>query len=190
MKNADRFNEAFGHMEHRVMGRTLARFTLRHRFWLEAMDSPLVTGGPVGLPDLELAARLCAIPYAELDRRLPRLLDRGPRWWGKLGYLWRVWRRDPQREYLDFQGYLLDHGCPPATFGGDGDGGEGGLPGVLGLVTGLMRGTGWDPATVWGLPPGEAEWYLAGVYLHRGVDIGLKSRADESMEESLRLRKK
>ncbi len=56
---------------------------------------------------------------------------------------------------------------------------------MLGLVTGLMRGTGWDPATVWGLPPGEAEWYLAGIYLHRGVDIGLKSRSDEGMEDRL-----
>ena len=101
MRNADRFCEAFGHMEHRVMGRALAVFTLRHRFWLEALGSPLVTGGTVSLLDLELAARLCAIPYINLDRRLPRVLARGPRWWEKLGYLARVWLRRPDKEYLD-----------------------------------------------------------------------------------------
>ena len=191
MRNVDRFGEAFGHMEHRVMGRALVVFTLRHRFWLEALGSPLVTGGPVSLLDLELAARLCAIPYGDLDRRWPRVLERGPRWWEKLGYLWRVWRRRAGKEYLDFQGYLMDHGCPPATFdeGCEGEGDESALPGVLGLVTGLMRGTGWEPATVWGLPPGEAEWYLAGVFLHRGVDVGIKKPRDESMEEMLLKRK-
>ena len=172
------------------MGRALAVFTLRHRFWLEALGSPLVTGGPVGLLDLEVAARLCAIPFSDLDRRLPRVLARGPRWWEKLGYLARVWRLRPDKEYLLFQGYLMDHGCPPATFadgGGEGES-DSALPGVLGLVTGLMRGTGWEPATVWGLPPGEAEWYLAGVFLHRGVDVGIKNPRDESMEAMLRKR--
>jgi hypothetical protein len=101
----------------------------------------------------DLQERVCAIPFSDLDRRLPRVLARGPRWWEKLGYLWRVWQRRAGKEYLDFQGYLMDHGCPPATFADDGGGGEGesdsALPGVLGLVTGLMRGTGWEPATVW-----------------------------------------
>jgi hypothetical protein len=193
MRNADRFNEAFGHMEHVVMGRRLAKFTLRHRFWLEALGSPLAGGGAVGLLDLELAAWLCAIPCAALDARLPRMLVRGPRWREKLGYLWRAWRGSPEREYLLFQNYLIDHGCPPATMGsGDVVSGEqqpGALPGVLGLVTGLIHGTGWEPDTVWSLPPGEAEWYLAGVFMHRGVDMGIKTSSDETMEERLKRRK-
>ena len=44
--------------------------------------------------------------------------------------------------------------------------------------------------TVWALSVGEAEWYLAGVFLHRGVDVGLKTGMDERMEEMLRKRKK
>ena len=196
MTNADRFNEAFAHMEHRVMGARLAPFTLRHRFWLEALGSPLMTGGAVSLLDLALAARVCAIPSAALDRTLPRLLQRGPRWWERLAHLWRTWRRRVDAEYRDFQFYLIDHGCPPETMSCDGEvrapgaeAQEGPLPGTLGLVTGLMRGTGWPPATVWALPPGEAEWYLAGVFLHRGVDVGLKSGADEQMEKMLRKRR-
>ena len=196
MTNLDRFNEAFAHMTHRCMGRRLARFTLRHRFWLEALSSPLVTGGAVSLLDLALAARVCAMPCKQLDRRLPALLERGPTLWERLGYLARVWRRRVEVEYRDFQAYMIDHGCPPDTFGHDGvvhapDGAaqEGALPGVLGLVTGLMRGTGWTPDTVWALSVGEAEWYLAGVFLHRGVDVGLKTGMDERMEEMLRKRK-
>ena len=181
------------------MGRRLARFTLRHRFWLGAMESPVVSGGECSLLDLELAARVCAIPYDRLAVGVPRLLSRGPGWCGKLAYLVRMWRRRVEREYPLFQAYLLDHGCPPATFESDcevvGPGGEdgaqesGSLPGVLGLVTGLMRG-GVQPETVWGFSPGEAEWYLAGVFLHRGVDVGLKTAEDEDMEEYLRERKK
>lgn len=199
MRNLDRFNEAFGHMEHSVMGRRLAKFTLRHRFWLEALGSPLVTGGEAGLMDLELATRVCAIPFAKLDARLPRLLARGPGWGGRLVYLASAWRRDAAVEYRLFQAYLMDHGCPPATYEDEvhvvgGDDGEvassSPLPGILGLITGLIRGAGWEPDIVWGLSPGEAEWYLAGVFLHRGVDVGLKTAADEAMEEFLRSRSK
>lgn len=199
MRNIDRFHEAFGHTEHRVMGRRLAKFSLRHRFWLEAFASPLVRGGAVELLDLEMAARVCAIPAAALDSRLPRLLARGP---GRLGRLWwlaRLWRRDAAAEYAGFQAYLLDFGCPPATWDGSGgqvEGAEdappesGDLPGLLSLVTGLMRGACWEPETVWRLSPGEAEWYLAGVFMHRGVDVGIKSAADEAMEEILAARAK
>lgn len=196
MKNIDRFNEAFGHMEHRVMGRRLCKFTLRHRFWLEAMESPVVRGGETSLMDLELAARVCAIPFGDIDRKLPRMLERGPGLLGKLGYLGRGWRGNTRMEYLKFQAYMMDHGCPPATWDEMAKGMEdaeegqegGSLPGVLGLVTGLMRGACWEPETVWALSPGEAEWYLAGVFMHRGIDVGLKSAEDEAMEAKLKQR--
>jgi hypothetical protein len=199
MKNLDRFNEAFAHMEHCVMGRRLAKFSLRHRFWLEAMDSPLMYGGEVAMLDLELAARVCAIPAGELDRRLPRVLTRGPGRWERLAYVCRVWRRDAAREYAAFTAYLLDHGCPPDTWqenviedpqpAGEKPRESGALPGVFGLVSGLVR-CGLDPDKVWCYSPGEAEWYLAGVFTHRGVDVGLKTAEDEAMEEYLRARKR
>lgn len=197
MTNLDRFNEAFGHMGHVVMGRRLAKFSLRHRFWLEAMESPLVTGGEARLMDLELASLVCAIPYHRIDSRLPAMLARGPRWWQRLCWIPRAWRRNVAVEYRRFQEYLFDHGCPPSTWEEECANAEdldpnqverGPLPGLLPLVTGLMRGTGWEPDTVWSLSPGEAEWYLAGVFLHRGVDIGLKTAEDEAMEEMLRKR--
>ena len=197
MKNRDRFNEAFGHVEHEVMGRRLVKFSLRHRFWLEALECPLVMGGASRMMDLEMASRVCAMPYADLESKLPRVIGRGPSLLGKLGYLWKIWRRGADGEYKKFQDYLLDHGCPPATWGGEeevtqvGEGGKesGALPGIFGVVSGLMRGCGWDPDTVWGLSPGEAEWYLAGVFMHRGVDVGIKTAEDEDLEEFLLARK-
>jgi hypothetical protein len=65
---------------------------------------------------------------------------------------------------------------------------QGALPGVLGVVTGLIHGTEWEPDTVWNLAPGAAEWYLAGVFIHRG-DMGIQTSSDEAMEERLRERK-
>lgn len=191
MTNRERFEEAFGHMEHEVMGRRLAKFTLRHRFWLEAMGSPLAQGGEASLLDLEMATRVCEMPYPALDEGVPRMLARGPGRWGRWRYALRVWGRDAVREYRLFQGYLIDHGCPPATWhDGEGQDTEASLPGLLGLVTGLMRGAGWEPDAVWRLSPGEAEWYLAGVFLHRGVDVGVKTAGDELMEAMLKKRQK
>lgn len=172
------------------MGRDLEVFTLRHRFWLEAFDSPLVVGGEVTLVDLEMAALVCAIGYEDLDREVPRMLARGPRLWEKLRFCWRLLRRSAQKEYDAFQGYLLDHGCPPSMHGGGKQSGKAkhyeALPGILGLVTALIRGSGWEPQVVWGLSPGQAEWYLTGIFMHRGVDMRIKTGHDEEFEEGLR----
>lgn len=190
LPNRQRFYEAFVHVSHRVMGRKLQPFTLRHRLWLEAMDSPLVTGGRATLMDLELASVVCSIPFRDLDRRMPVLLARGPGPWTRLSFLWRFWRRAAAREYAGFQEYFIDHGCPPSTHGGSSATKDGkiyeSLPGLLGLVTALARGSGWEPETIWGLSPGAAEWYLAGIFTHRGADMKIKSEHDEEFEEGMR----
>lgn len=196
MTNEERFFEAFGHGEHVVMGRRLRKFTLRHRFWLEALGSPLMTGGEVSLMDLEMAARVCAIPCPALDARLPRMLARGMRWWQVPGWMWRAMRRHTARELRAFHGYLLDYGCAPETMEetiekvvGDGKAASSSpLPDLMALLAGVVRNVYWDPEVVWGLSPGEAEWWLAGVLTHKGVDCGLVSAADEAMVEYLKKR--
>lgn len=191
MTNRERFCEAFAHVGHRVMGRELQPFSLRHRFWLEAMESPLVTGGIATMIDLEMASRVCAIPFSRLEMDVPKMLLRGPRWRDKLRFLWLMLRSRTATEYEAMQSYFMDHGCPPATHAcapvtKDGKRYEA-MPGILGLVTGLIRGSGgWDPDTVWALTPGAAEWYLVGVFMHRGMDMKIKTEHDEEFEEGLR----
>jgi len=190
MQNKERFHEAFAHTSHEVMGRRLEPFSLRHRFWLEALESPLVTGGGATMIDLEMAARVCSIRFENLNHDVPGLLGRGPGWRAQAGFVWRLWRRQATVEYAKFQDYFCDHGCPPATHGrGAAESEDGSLetmPGILGLVTALARGSGWEPETIWALSPGSAEWYLAGIFTHRGVDMRLKSEVDEIWEESFR----
>ncbi len=54
------FLEAFVHGEHFLLGRRLRPFCLRHWLLLEAMESPLLRGGPVEIADLQLAALVCS----------------------------------------------------------------------------------------------------------------------------------
>lgn len=195
MNNRDRFYEAFIHGPHQVMGRRLQRLTLRHRLWLEAFDSPLVTGGEASLVDLEMASRVCSIPFEDLEREIPAMVASGPGRFRRFRFALSSLFRSATKEYNAFQAYLLDHGCPPAIHGsevetvGDGEGDEiadaSPLPSLLMLVTGLIR-CGWSqPEAVWRLSPGEAEWYLTGGYLHRGVDVKVKSPHDEQFEEEM-----
>lgn len=208
MDNRTRFFDAFAHDSHVVMGRRLCKFTLRHRFWLEALESPIVTGGEISLVDVEMAARLCAIPSRELDETVPRRFGRKSRWWERLAFTCRVWRRDTSAEYEAFFAYLTDHGNSPVVhensieFEEETDGpplppGEkarrrakqldtGVIPGLLNLVTGLVKRSGWEPDTVWALGPGEAEWYLTGVLIHDGVKVPVKTPSDEEFEEGIR----
>jgi hypothetical protein len=191
MTNKERFYEAFAHTEHVVFGRRLSRFTLRHRFWLEALECSAVVGGTVDWPAVELAVRICQLPFAHIDDRVKRLMSRGPRWWEAWVFLWRAWRGDLAKEYKLLLAYMEDHGCAPQRNGGGG-GGESNeptyesMPGLLSLVCGVVRASGgWEPDTVWSLSPGEAEWYCTACYMHRGVDMGIKTEHDEQFERGL-----
>ena len=125
--------------------------------------------------------------------RSPEMVRRGPCARAKLAFLWRLWRGKASVEYKRFQDYFIDHGGPPTTHHAAvmSDGGRHyeSMPGILGLVTALARGSGWDPETIWALPPGAAEWYLAGIFTHRGVDMRLKTTHDEEFEEGMRREK-
>jgi hypothetical protein len=211
MNNRERFFDAFAHGPHDVMGRRMAKFTLRHRFWLEVFHSPIVDGGDVGMVDVEMCSRLCAIPFPELDERVPHEFGRRTRWWERMAFAWRTWRRRTGDEYEALLHYLIDHGNSPAVhenvmdLEGEPDPhgpplppdelvrrrkrkrpDSGAIPGLLHLVTGLVRRSGWDPDVVWGLGPGEAEWYLTGVLLHDGVKVPVKSASDEEFEAGIR----
>ena len=140
--------------------------------------------------EIGLAGLPAAMPFARLDREVPRMLMRGPGGISRQGFALRMMRGRVTVEYAAWQDYLTDHGCPPACHG-SGKASHGGkryeaMPGILGLVTALVRGSGWPPETVWSLCPGAAEWYLTGIFIHRGVDMKIKTSHDDEFEEGLR----
>lgn len=191
--NRERFYEAFAHTSHVIMGRRLRKFSLYHRFWLEAMQSPLIHGGEVSIVDLELACRVCSCRYGQV----PQVIEGGAGnwksfrgWWFALRCLWLR----PDVESGKFAAYLADHVSGPNTHHEPRVASNGKVyeefPGTMDQVCAVIRATGWEPETVWNLGPGEAEWYMAGVYRLRGVDMKVKSEHDEEFEAGLQQMKK
>lgn len=188
-RNKDRFFESFAHTSHRVMGRRLRKFTIYHRFWLEAMRSPLVMGGAVSMVDLELASRVCCCGYGTVER----MIEGGTGGWRSLRGWWFALRclvLSPEREAAKWEEYLRDHVCGPHTHMTERMTASGKVyedfPGVMDQVSAVIRATGWTPEVVWNLGPGEAEWYMAGVYRLRGVDMKVKTEQDEEFEAGMR----
>jgi len=187
-RNKERFFEAFAHTNHRVMGRRLRKFTLYHRFWLEAMESPLVMGGSISILDLELASRVCACKYGTVERAI----EGGAGGWRSWKGWWFALRSvfvNHEREANNWEEYLKDHVCGPNTHNAPMETKDGttyeDFPSIMDQVCAVIRGTGWTPDTVWNLGPGEAEWYMTGVYRLRGVDMKVKSEQDEEFEEGM-----
>jgi hypothetical protein len=187
-RNKEKFFEAFAHTSHRVMGRKLNKFTLYHRFWLEAMESPLVLGGAVSILDIELASRVCGCRYGEVERAIAGGAG-GWKSWKGWWFALRCLVLNADVEARNWEEYLKDHICGPNTHSAaqttkDGVAYED-FPGIMEQVCAVIRGTGWEPETVWNLGPGEAEWYMCGVYRLRGVDMRVKSEHDEEFEAAM-----
>ena len=189
--NRERFVEAFAHTSHVVMGRKLGKFTLYQRFWLEAMRSPTVVGGEITAIDLELASRVCSAPYGKVHE----LVESGVGSWFNLSGWWfalRCFFLNVERQAGLWHAYVEDYVCAPTTHGGDdsvkSDDGKSyaEFPSVMEQVCAVIRATGWTPEVVWNLGVGEVEWYIAGIYRLRGVDMKIKSEHDEEFEYHLR----
>jgi len=171
------------------MGRRLRKFTLYHRFWLEAMQSPLVVGGEVSIVDLELASRVCSCRYGRVERAIEGGAG-GWRSWRGWWFALRAFFLNPTVEAMKWEEYLRDHVCGPNTHNSPKTTADGKVyedfPATMDQVCSVIRATGWDPDAVWNLGPGEAEWYMAGVYRYRGVDMKVKTEHDEEFEEMIR----
>lgn len=82
--------------EWRVLGRRLRPLTLMHQELLRMAGSPLVTGGPMLLPDLDLVVQMARRSPAAAARWLVRpkskLRGRVRAWWLVLAHGWRIRR--------------------------------------------------------------------------------------------------
>lgn len=179
-----------------VCGRRLDQFTVWHHFVLEAVGSPVVTGGENITPvDLLVAVRVCRLKYGGPRRLSPGLRD----------FLWRRRMvRNPElfkREAKRFYAWLEGSAAAPNYWQRRSSGGEQTVysseytPQSLALVCSLMARAGLSRADAWNTPIGEARWLdaqlarLEGVDLHFLPDGAQRDPADYTEEEILEILK-
>lgn len=163
------FFEAFLNSSHRVLGKRLEPYSLRHLMILSRIQSPLIHGGAVTLSDLMIAVLVCSQMSVEGSLNALEAKD------------WRSWlwqrnarKADVSRELNAFLAYLHDftslpefenkvdeNGCPVVT--------NEKIPTLLCHAAQLIRWTGWDEEKVLSMPLGKLIWYnLAFGYLETG----------------------
>ena len=68
-----------------VLHKKLQDFTVGHAYLLEALESPFIAGGEVGVDDLVVAVLVCSMPFTKARKYLmqpPLLIARRATWWG------------------------------------------------------------------------------------------------------------
>ena len=174
------FRESFANEDHKVFGRKLRPFCLYYQFWLSAIESPLLTGEPLSVADLEIASRICSSPFGKAPDSFKKKMGllAHARWW------WKITKLDPLKELQNFQGYLADQFAPPEVKASGGTktinkGAVGeSLPPELAMATSLIRLTGWDEETIWMLPLGKCHWYTASANVLENPDFKLVTQED------------
>lgn len=177
----ERFAEAFLHLaSHRVMGRRLRPFSMWHKLQLEYANSPLLTGGDVGVADLVFAAEVCCTRFPRIAvNRIPR---RGLR-----RILWMLWaeRVDLRRERDAFEAYSEDYCSLPkieAAKKGEKTQDMDDCLSDVGLyrkMTGCPRGEAWD------IPLGELYWMNAMFSRSEGADFSIVTPIEEARKARL-----
>ena len=196
------YEEAFCHTPaaHRIMGRLVRPFSYYHLFYLRLIESPLLGlgGRAVGVADVEIASRICAVgTYGAVDECLPRWRrwGRWSRW--NVCWWWRLWRhgRHLAAECAAFEAYVDDYVTVPETHGdmqaGGGKVGGAGqrvyerFPSTLAPICGLIYWTKWPAAVCWMLPMGQVHWYLMGFRWYKGEDTKLVDEQDREFRAHL-----
>jgi hypothetical protein len=184
----ERFVEAFyprlpGSQCHRVFGRRLRPFCFWHKLQLELLDSPLITGGPVSLFDLDVATRICRTRYRERVT-LPKVST-----WNKWTWPLRL-RGNLAREAKKFEEYLGDYYSPPKFWPKDGGEDNPQLDESLHFVLMVVKATGWPQEYVWEMPIGEVQWITAGLQVLEGAECLIWTPLDEEAFQRHQARKK
>ena len=176
-----RLIEGFFHGRHRVIGRRLRPFTLRHAFVLAASGSPFLLGGAVTPGDLLLAVEVASRPGDYFLRPRP---IRGPR---RLWLETRLALGDMDGEAAAFDNYLADYMTGPQPWEGQGDdGSRGKVNWILTQVAALMHLFSWSEAQAWATPPGAAAWYAtAGYHAHPMAKIDVVGDREAALLEEL-----
>jgi len=177
--------------DHVLMKRQLRPFCLDYQFWLEAVDSPLLTGGEISLMDLEVASRICTSDYGQgkyVNINIEKDLQRQP--WRKLKWALSVIRTDVDAEMEAFHTYIQDYSSSPETIY-DKQQKDGkvyhSFPPAMSVASILMEGNfeGGNREAIWTCPLGEAYWYSTAFLRNRGEDVKLLTEHDREFMEQL-----
>lgn len=176
----DRYLGAFLALKaHKVAGRKLRPFCLRHRLTLEAIGSPCLPGSdrPVTKADLLLAARICASrdPQEALSR---------PGWRDALTLtVWRLWPVAWMRDLARWVTYLEDSATQPIIGSNRKSATKAkpnrGLDWSLAVVVGLME-LGFTEDEAWTMPEGRALHYFFAYAIRGGAELDFWTTEDEA----------
>lgn len=154
----DKLIEAFFDAPHRVLGRRLHPFTLRHAFILAAGDNAFFNGGTPTVGDLYQAVEICSRP--------PGFFPKGgtPSKWRRRWWEIRTSRCDRLAEAEKFRRYIEDYTASPSVWTSV-DGGKGAkCHWVISTVAAVVANLHLQLEEAWNLSPGEASWYLVASY--------------------------
>lgn len=177
-----RLLEALLNRRHRVAGLRLLPFCARHHALLELVESPYLFGGPIGWPQLDIAASICASKDWNWQ---------APGFWQRLGMRLRGgW--DLHKNHQKMHVYLKDFWTPPQVWEKDTPVVPGKprlkeFPPVFFAVASVIRETGWSEDYVWSMPLALVEWYAAAFARFNGSDIDLVTEAErQAMQKKVK----
>lgn len=168
---------------HRVAGRKLRPFCLRHRLTLEAIGSPCLPGSerPITKADLLLAIRICSLADPHKATGKAGLRD------ALTVIKWKVWPASWLRALAAWVTYLEDCATQPrigtsrrkSPPGAKSPGQSGrGLDWTLAVVVGLMD-LGFTEAQAWNMPEGRALHYYFAYAIRGGAELDFWTTEDE-----------
>lgn len=173
------FYEAFINCKHKVLGKRLKPFCLKHCLYLEAIGSPImkVVNGEeaeITRKDLEIAVVICST-----DRDILDALSRP--------YITMKFHRF-KRGLTAFLGYLTDYLSLPEMW--DRSNGKTTInsPWILSRVILLLSKTNLTREEVWSMPLGELLWYCASFIEQEGFGQIQSEEERKMIEEAEKIK--
>lgn len=175
------FYEAFINCTHKVLGRNLKPFCLRHCLYLEAIDSPfmkIINGEQVAIKrkDLELAVLICSADSDVLNAILKA---------NTLSTFTMRFHRF-KRGSTQFLSYLTDFLAFPDMWDSEDKKHALNAPWILSKATLLLTKSNLSLEEIWTLPLGELMWYIASFAELEGVGQILSDEERKAIEEAER----
>ena len=154
---------------HRVYGYTLEPFCLLHSLQLEALESPLVTGGKASPADLIVAAQVCASHDVRTSYK------RHP---------WRMAWRSFEQELAKWDAYFDNCTSGPHLYSRpSGGGGSLNAPWQQIIATRLQKDLGMSYRDAWTLPEGRVLWEFYSLREQQEEDSMILSDQQEEVME-------